>query len=312
MGRTARALWVVAATLAVAATAHAYESDQYSNRLLPIADAAPELDRLTNEALTEIAEEWRGGPNRQRFAHEIYKRLGGLFWVDRIERVAMKSPEVEKLPQYRWRSIFRGAPFWATRVNFFFGVGATIRVGDTLVGTDKLGHFMSQGLKYYRSRLAGWNEERIVRRGQIGERWIFGQLTTSVYSNADLVANYEGYLFYRSLFEDGVVGGKPAIVEFAHGRATLNRKFTWRDHVNDYWDEALNPSFVSPALGRYLKETLPGLCDEFSRQPEAFVPSRGAALKQRYAAIGLREAPQYRVDRVCAESRSELVLAGGS
>ena len=65
------------------------------------------------------------------------------------------------------------------------------------------------------SRLAGWREEHILGRGTFNERWLFGQLTTSIYSNADLVANYEGYRFYRSLFEDGVVPGKPAIVRFA-------------------------------------------------------------------------------------------------
>ena len=278
----------------------AYESDQYSNRLEPIADASSELNRITNQALENIAARWRGGPDPGRFAWEVYRKLGGLHWVDRIERYAMKSRAVEKLPQYRWRSIFRGAPIWATRVNFVFGVGATICIGDTLVGTDKLGHFISQGLKYYRSRLAGWSEDRIVWRGEFNERWIFGQLTTSVYSNADLVANYEGYQFFRSLFEDDVVPGKPAIVRFDGARPRLQRAFDWRDHVNDYWDEALNPSHLSPALARYFRRTLPSLCADYHSAPRSFVPADEERLRERYALIGLRAAPDFRVDRVCA------------
>ena len=39
------------ALLLPAAPLAGYESDQYSHRLEPIADAAPELNRVTNEAL---------------------------------------------------------------------------------------------------------------------------------------------------------------------------------------------------------------------------------------------------------------------
>ena len=297
VGRLALAAALAAA--AGAAPLAAYESDQYSHRLAAIADASPELDRVVNEALAEIAAGWRRGEDRGRFAFEVYQTLGGLHWVDQIERFAMRSPTVERLPQYRWRSVFRGAPVWATRVNFLFGVGATIRLGDTLVGTDKLGHFVSQGLKYYRSALAGWSEERIAWRGEFNERWIFGQATTSVYSNADLVANWEGYRFYRSLFEDGVIAGKPAIVRLGAGGAVIQRAFDWRDHVNDYWDEALNPSHLSPALARYFARKLPELCADYARRPAAFVPRDEAALAARYASIGLRPRPELRLDRVC-------------
>lgn len=293
---------MAAAALALALAAApgaAYETDQYSNRLRPIRDSAPELDRIMNRELGAIAARWRRPENRERFAFEVYQAVGGLHWVDRIERYAMKSQQVEKLPQYRWRSVFRGAPFWATRVGFVFGVGATIRVGDSLIGTDKLGHFVSQGLKYYRSHLADWSEERIAGRGQFNERWIFGQATTSVYSNADLVANWEGYRFYRSLFEDEIVPGKPRIVAFDSGGARLVREFTWRDHVNDYWDEALHPSFLSPGLARYLGEKLRGYCGDYGERPGAFVSPHDEELAARYAALGIRPRRELRLDSVC-------------
>lgn len=292
---------LLVAALAAAPLA-AYESDPYSNRLETIADAAPALDGVVDAALAQVAAGWRRGEDRGRFAREVYRKLGGLYWVDRIERFAMTSPTIDKLPQRRWRSVFRGAPVRATRVNFLFGVGATIRLGDTLVGTDKLGHFFSQGLKYYRSALAGWSEARIAGRGEFNERWIFGQATTSVYSNADLVANWEGYRFYRSLFEAGVVAGKPPIVRFGAGGATIARGFSWRDHVNDYWDEALLPSHLSPTLARYFARKLPELCPDYARRPAAYVPRDEAALAARYAAIGLRPRPELRLDRVCGDA----------
>jgi len=307
-GIGAAALWLVAAP----AVLSAYETDQYSNRLRPVADSADELNRVTNEALADVVGAWRGPLDRGRFAYRVYVKLGGLYWVDRIERYAMKSESVDKLPQHRHRSVFSGAPIWATRVNWAFGIGDTIRVGDSLLGTDKLGHFISQGYKYYRSHLAGWSEEKIAGRGRFNERWLFGQLTTSVYSNADLVANWEGYRFFRSLFEDGIVAGKPAIVRETAAGLEIQRSFDWRDHVNDFWDEALNPSFLSPSLAKFLRRRLHELCDDYERRPEAYVPHLDAATRRRYEAIGLRPALEFRMDHVCAEPAASASDHAGS
>ena len=288
------------ALLAAVAPAAGYETDQYSNRLAPIADAAPALDREVDRALAEVAAAWRGPEDRWRFARKIYWRLGGIYWVDHIERFAAKSPEVERLPQWRHRSIFAEAPMYASRVNWFFGVGATFRLAGSLVGSDKLGHFFSQGIKYYGSHLLGWDDRHVYGRGRFNERWLFGQLTTSVYSNADLVANYEGYRFYRSLFEAGIVPGKGPIVAFRDGRATIERPFRWADHVNDYWDEAAYPSHISPGLESYLLTALPAFCADFARDPGAFLPRRVAELDARYRELGLKPAPELRMDQVCA------------
>jgi hypothetical protein len=297
--------------LAAPAPLAAYESDQYSNRLVPVADSLAPLDAEVNDAIAGVAAHWQGPRNPWRFALEVYRRLGGIFWVDKIERWAMKSPEVEKLPQERRHSIYADAPLWATRVNFVFGVGRTLEIGGVLVGSDKLGHFFSQGLKYYQSFAEGKPEAAVLRRGEVGERWLFGQLTTGVYSNADLVANYEGYLFYRSLSEDGVVPGKPAIVAWREGKPVVQRAFDWRDHVNDYWDEALNPSHFAPSLQRYMAHRLRALCADYRRRPDAFVPRDGAALARRYADLGMRPAPENRLDRVCAQAAEATALARG-
>lgn len=286
--------------LGLAAALAGYETDQYTNRLQPIADAQPILEQVVNQALTHIASGWRGGADRYGFTLAVFHQLGGLYWVDRIERVAIKSPEIERLPQFRHHSIYDGLPFTARRVNYIFGVGRTIKLAGVLTGSDKLGHFFSQGKKYYMSRLAGWREEHILGRGTFNERWLFGQLTTSVYSNADLVANYEGYRFYRSLFEDGIVPGKPAIVRFAGDRAVIERPFSWSDHVNDYWDEALNPSHMSPAMAKSIQQAILKVCPDYERAPERFRVRDEAALEVRYEGIGLKPAPENSVPFVCS------------
>lgn len=247
----------------------------------------------------QVASGWRGGADRYAFTLAVFNELGGLYWVDRIERLAIRSPEIERLPQFRHDSIYNGLPFTARRVNWIFGVGRTIKLAGVLTGSDKLGHFFSQGKKYYFSHLAGWREEHIFGRGIFNERWLFGQLTTSIYSNADLVANYEGYQFYRSLFEDGIVSGKPAIVRFAGERAVIQRAFSWSDHVNDYWDEALNPSHMSPEMAKSIQKAILQVCRDYELAPEVFRVRNETELQRRYAGIGLKPAPENSVPVVC-------------
>ncbi len=73
----------------------------------------------------------------------------------------------------RWDSIYRGHPLWATRVAALFGVGPTIKVNDQLIGSDKLGHFLSQGRKFYRQvpkipgRSKGRRALRLYRAGAV-------------------------------------------------------------------------------------------------------------------------------------------------
>ena len=290
---------VLATALLVSGSTIAYETDQYTDRLEELTDSTEILDREVNEALERIAANWRHGDNRGRLATRVYRELGGRHWVDRLERFAIRSPNVERTEHKKQASIYGGLPFWSTRVAFIVGVGKTIRLNDTLVGTDKLGHFLSQGWKYHKRHLRGNSEERVVQLGVRNEKGIFGAASTGVFSNADLVANYEGYLFYRSLFEDDIVTGKTAIIRFAGARAVVQRPFDWRDHVNEYWDEALNPNRYSRNLGKHVARNLEQLCADFASDPAAYVPTVDPELEERYAHIGLRQAPAFRLDQVC-------------
>ncbi|MGH7856634.1 MAG: hypothetical protein ACREQY_04830, partial [Candidatus Binatia bacterium] len=67
------------------------------------------------------------------------------------------------------------------------------------------------------------------------------------------------------------------------------------------WDEALNPSHLSPGLAKFLGTKLSSLCADYRTAPERFVAAHGAELAARYALIGLRERIEFRMDRVCAE-----------
>ena len=281
----------------------AYETDQFTHRLNPISDSTAVLDEKVNQTLQDIVTKWRGPRNDWKFVDAVFHRIGGYFWVDHIEWWAMKTPKIQRLQPTRHDSIYSHQPFWATRVAGIFGVGPTIKVNGQLIGTDKLGHFLSQGRKFYRRYLKTHDEAKAAEQSAFTERAIFGMFTTGVYSNADLVANYEGYRFYRSLFEDNIVDHKPAILAWRDNHWVIQRKFTWADHVNAYWDEALNIGHYDHILYPYIKKRLQTYCPDYYKAPEKYVVKNDEKLRKRYAKLlQLHDTSELRLDHLCHDA----------
>jgi hypothetical protein len=292
----------------------AYETDQFTNRLEPIADSTELLDTRVNLSIETAVAGWKGPRNEKKFVNLIYHDIGGHHWVDKIERWVMKSDEIERLQPSRRNSIYQGHPFWATRVAAIFGVGPTIKVNGQLIGSDKLGHFLSQGRKFYRRYMKSLDETKAAEHSAYTERALFGQMTTGVYSNADLVANYEGFLFYLSLFEDDIVPGKKAILSWQDDRWIVQRPFTWADHVNEYWDEALNVNHYDRLLYHHMQDRLLTFCDDYDQAPEMYTIKDEEHLSERYAHLQLRDTSELRLDHLCPSNPNYSVsgVAGQS
>lgn len=279
----------------------AYETDQFTERQQEVADSSYVMNRQINDVIGEIVLDWdiAKGPDRKAFVDAIYRKVGGRNWVDKIEKFAMFSPKIERIDAPRWDSIYGDLPFYRSRIIKFTGVSKTIRVGDTLIGTDKLGHFVSQGRKFYRRYLTHGSEAQAARRSAFTERGIFGSLLAGAYSNADLVANYEGHRFYRSLFEDDVVAGKESILVWGEFGWNIQREFDWNDHVNDYWDEALNVSDYDALLEGVMQQRFTEYCPDFWRNPSDYSVASEHVYRARYAHLQLRDTRSMRLDSLC-------------
>jgi len=293
-------LGIALMTMLHGSIACSHESDQYSNRMLPLRDSMEFLDDIVNRELRELTATWKGPRNDLLFMHRFYRRLGGFHWVDKLERMVINHPQIEKLPRDSKKGIYHGLPLRALRVLFFFKISPTIMLNGVRIGTDKLSHFVSQGLKYYRRLHRGWSPDRVMRFGALVERWYYGGFTTGVFSNADLVANYEGMRFYRSMFDDDIISGKPALIRWEGDVPHMQRAFSWADHVNPYWDEVINPSRFTTTLQKHMNRRLLELCVDYRRHPALFVSDEDSAYSHRYRHIGLRSSPN-RMDRICAQ-----------
>ena len=160
--------------------------------------------------------------------------------------------------------------------------GGTINVDGTLIGTDKIIHFLNLGSIYHSTYLSarqrGLGEAEATAQAVqlsagsnpfLSERALLGWLSTGIYSNGDLAANYAGLKFYRNLTETVRIGEKvlpPMLVRAGP---------YWRldDHVRDesdffaafvtpHWNEALNPNSYTILVDTRVRKMLRARCPD--------------------------------------------------
>jgi len=171
-------------------------------------------------------------------------RISGLH---KIELWAERTPRFERVPVDAEHSIYRNERFWDWGLTF--GVTATFNVAGVHMGADKLSHFFQLGWTYNEHFREDLNRgvperealERLVHLGVETENGHLGFGTTEVFSFSDLEANYQGFLFYRSLCQ----GENPRIVKTAEGWR-LRSPFDWREYVSPLFDESYNNSAFTP------------------------------------------------------------------
>jgi len=93
----------------------AYETDQFSNRDQPIADSTSIMNYQVTRAIASTITNLHGPRDEMKVVNGIYYEIGGKHWVDKLERYAMSSGEVEKLDTPSHDSIYTGHPLYAPR-----------------------------------------------------------------------------------------------------------------------------------------------------------------------------------------------------
>jgi hypothetical protein len=187
------------------------------------------------------------------------------------------------------------------RMTWYIEASPIIQVSGVLIGLDKLGHFIAQGFQYYtyNQSIAPGTAERarydaVRREADDQERHQLGYATGGVFSYADLAANWEGMLFFMSLFADTQVEGARHARFFeraADGHYRRVREFHWSEWISSDWDEALNPSLAESAvLYQKVRQNFarrsgdqPSICDDYHRDPNAFFgPRQPLRPRERY------------------------------
>jgi hypothetical protein len=261
-------LGVLAVGFGASGPAHATETDQYFAIDKRPRDSLSALNEKVNRELLGAVDlvNRRGDWDRascEEVAHRVYQRFR-ISGLHKIELWAEHSPRVERVPSDeahgRFKnkdSIYRNKRLWDWGLTF--GVKATFSVAGVHLGADKLSHFFQTGWKYnkrYREYMEeGVPErealERLVRYGVKTESGSLGLGTTGVFSFGDLEANYQGFLFYRSLCQ----AENPRLLKTAEGWR-VTRPFDWREYVSPQLDETWNNSAFTPKRWREVRANL--------------------------------------------------------
>jgi len=268
---------------------HAFETDQYNLPHVPLADIGDEVSEYIEEQIryaigqlnARIASkqaclsnlrrpEGCSSPEREQrrltalrseaaVAHEVYKRLGaGIFPTSKLQSW-VNSHKFGAQPA-RYKTSYTRSVFALIPTNYLT-ISPTVKMYGSSFGTDKIGHIFQQGYGYYsirRKALEGGQTEaaatrKAVEHGVFSEHTYYGTFVGGVFSNADLVANYVGMMFYEGLTKTLPFGEvvRPAVVELTDGKWKFNeaaRTRLLRPLISDHLNEALNPSLFIPGL----------------------------------------------------------------
>lgn len=297
---------VVLAGLILSPRVEAYETDQYSSLFHNLSESKEVLDSVVNQVIRNTAREWRGKRNDVKFAKLVGRNLGARqleYWANETETIDSWN-DISN-------SVYKTVAWFNSPIIRFKGLSNTFKLADVHVGADKLSHFFGVGGIYYSKSHNRYSKlplakriKKITKYGKRTENLYWGELTTNVFSNADLVVNYEGYLFFESLSEQGLVKGKKSIIKWYGDLPIVQRKFSFADHVNDFWSEASLPNHYQLSLRSRVKNVLRTYCvkPEYLAIKEQFLPRNEMALVHKYSDLGIKwNALEYRMDNVCNE-----------
>ena len=211
--------------------------------------------------------------------------------VDHVPRSAAQQTELLRYGAYRY------AP--RLPVGWMVPLDPAVRVGDVVFGTDKLGHFFTNGPRYlevFRARRAAGDdvddaETAAVRLGVDQENGWLGLSAAGIFSYADLQANWRGLEFLRGLCAPGATTTTKASTTTSttlttttrlvqrDGRWTLSGPFDIAAWVDPCWDEAFNANAYDDAEGPAVARAVTELCPRWRHDDIA-------ARWDRYAAVG--------------------------
>ena len=185
--------------------ANATEVDSYTyTRFLKdgaVFEINDEINRLMEEAIREANQD--DIHNSEDLYRILNKFLGELI-VTQIEEIIEQKNDGRVLKLDIRDSIYSDMwTFWAPSLMLSQKIGGVFKVDEYIIGTDKLGHFVSQGYTYFKiCYLKGEGIEEALLFGINSELTYFGFLTTGIYSYGDLVANFQGLRFWNDILSE--------------------------------------------------------------------------------------------------------------
>ena len=292
--RTTLVVVFLAAGLAPA-VAWADETDNFTCRARLTRDASVAIDGWMNAAIQRAVD--RANSTEQCGAEclrqELIRHVGRntrqaptFIPHSALARWIEREPGIERCRLRFSESIYGARAYnqpWLFPVNGrIIFLADSIRLSGTVIGVDKINHFLREGLAHWRAAEQGQRIDAIMARelgaqGQplrMTERGLRGMALTGVLAYADLAASYSGFRFWHDLLS---TEHSRAYVQWdeAADRFVQVRAFAFAAYVTDAWDESVNRSAFARTLAAQVAKrtaTFPavdGRCAVLATLPDA-------------------------------------------
>lgn len=223
------------------------------------------------------------------FLHEKYaltitwnEQRDGVFGLPLSYANLDKNEKYQELyfNQGKLDTIYSFAGFHRIISPSYFVFASTINAYGTYMGVDKFGHFINQGYEYFQL----YNEylkqgldreqslKKIVQWGVDTEDGLFGRIVDGVYSNADLAANFSGFVFYQNFLKSFSINNQlfPRILsKKADGFWSYNEvKENSKDQllkrfISDHFDESLTASVYERPQRYFVAKAIEKRCQSW-------------------------------------------------
>ena len=248
------------------------EADHYTNRDMPLEDISNQINELANEFLHEATTDLNaiGSCNDSiKSENKLYKALTAYFANHTkgllVKEVLHKEYVTKRLiplkeSVYQTWSIFNGYLMGKkSAANSPLALTPMIRIGEHVVGTDKLEHMFGMGQIYFkRYHLKNKKLRRVLKQGIAREKTFLGGnvFATGVFAYADLSANFNGMRFWNHILQkrDDVLGSSHNIgpyIKCASGswEVVEENPIDFRNYIDASMDESINCSKFATKKG---------------------------------------------------------------
>lgn len=297
--------------LFISKTALSYEVDQFTRRNEPIRDSTALTDAEINKRIQYALESTNpnvfekllgvqgcGGStkdhseSRRRLFTNLRDYLATQNPIGLVEAWSEKNNEVAKRRVPLDQSIYRTAAQKSLIIKYF-GIASVVSVNKEQIGTDKLGHFLSEGYNFYlKAHIEDTAEKKtksVLLNSFSSETGLDGFATTKIKSYADMAVNYDGTRFWNKLCGHLTLDSTDAertyflknkclpnsYLKCEGGSWILNpeQKFTLKDYVTPAWDETINCSTFHDDIDLMVKSELSKLVYLYKGDPKLPCPA---------------------------------------
>lgn len=235
-------------------SANALETDNYLAWDKTLNDSSSHINRFLSESIEaalkkipdhqiKTCEEMTGLIGKEFESHLVHDNPVENWLFSVLSDEEMYPTDLYYFEESIYREPYRFYIPW-------FGLAPTIQVNGFYFGTDKLSHFASTGLIYYRiyrgeiakrkSPLSAL--KKAIDWGVRDEKTVHGFWASGVFSYSDLEANYQGLRFYNRFCSKT----NAYLQRTEHGEWRLINRPDVAEYVSGFWDESFLLSYRKP------------------------------------------------------------------